>query len=112
MDKDALFAARLPQEEFEIPGVGTVTIRGLSRAELLLSGKHSDAGALVMERHMLHYAMVDPAVSVADVEKWQRAAPAGELQPLVNKVNELSGIGRDVQKEAIKSLREGPESGV
>ncbi len=112
VDKDALFAARLPQEEVEIPGVGTVLVRGLSRAELLLAGKHSEAGALVMERHMLHYAMVEPAVSVGDVERWQRAAPAGELQPLVDKVNRLSGIGKDIQKEAIKSLRGGSDPGV
>lgn len=109
MDKAALFAERLPRGEVEIPNVGTVTVRGLSRIELLLAGKLSDQGPAAMERRMLAFAMVDPEMSEGDVERWQQSAPAGEIQPIVAKVNELSGIGRDAQKEAYKSLRD--ESG-
>lgn len=105
MDKAALFADRLPREDVEIPGVGTVTVRGLSRAELLLAGKLSDQGAAAMERRMLAFAMVDPEMSEGDVERWQGACPAGEIQPIVAAVNRLSGIGKDAEKEAYKSLR-------
>lgn len=110
MDKAALFAERLPRAEVEIAGVGVVTVRGLSRAELLLAGKLSDQGAAVMERRMLAYAMVDPAMSEADVERWQSAAPAGEIQPIVAKVNELSGIGQGADKSGVQSVRNEPGS--
>lgn len=110
MDKAALFAERLPRADVDIPGVGTVTVRGLSRMELLLAGKLSDQGPAVMERRMLSYAMVDPEMSEADVEKWQACSPAGEIAPVVAKVNELSGIGAGADKEAYKSVRGGSDA--
>jgi hypothetical protein len=106
MDKSALTTPRVPTGEVEIPGVGTITIRGLTRFELLLAGKTSGEDSVVMERKMLAFAMVDPEMSEKDAEEWQKASPAGELAPVVAKVNELSGIGHEAQKEAYKSLRD------
>lgn len=103
MDKATLTTRRVPTAELEIPGVGTITVRGLTRAELLLAGKNTDDTA-TMERRMLAFAMVDPEMSEKDVEAWQKASPAGEIGPISKKVNELSGLG-DAAKEAYKSLR-------
>lgn len=104
MEKAALFTERLPHEEIAIEGVGVVTIRGLSRMELLLCGKHSDEGPLIMERHMLAYAMVDPALTLEEVAKWQEISAAGEIGPIVTRINVLSGISQDSAKEAYKSV--------
>jgi hypothetical protein len=109
VDKGALLTERLPRGEVEIEGVGTIIVRGLSRYELLLAGKAGDGDVIATERRMVAMGMVDPELTPEDVERWQKASPAGELMPVVAKINELSGVSREAQKEAYKSLRD--ESG-
>jgi hypothetical protein len=111
MDKNALLTERLPRGEVEIPGVGAVTVRGLSRYELLLAGKGQE-DVTVMEQRMLSMGMVDPEMTEQDIAEWQKCSPAGEIMPVVALINELSGVGRDVQKEAYKSLRDESGPGV
>lgn len=107
MDKAALMTERLPRGEVELRGVGVITVRGLSRYELLLAGKGiAEGDTVMMEQRMLSMALVDPELSEDDVAAWQKHSPAGEIIPVVAKINELSGIGRDIQKEAYKSLRD------
>jgi hypothetical protein len=106
MDKSTLTADRLNSEELDLPGVGTITVRGLSRFELLLAGKLTgDQGAAVMEQHMLSMGMVDPEMSTKDVEAWQKASPAGEIMPVVSLINRLSGVGQGADKSGV------PEAG-
>ncbi len=113
MDKELLFKPRLNEADVEIPDVGTVRVRGLSRAEVLLVRKATDnehvdgPRALVLERKMLAAAMVDPPLTEAEVGRWQEASAAGELGPVVQKVQELSGMADDAPKEAYKSVRGG-----
>nr|UXE44749.1 hypothetical protein Hi04_10k_c361_00013 [uncultured bacterium] len=98
MDKSALFADRLPEAEVEIPGVGIVRVRGLTRAEVLKVRKATDSEnmdgdrALVLERKLLAKAMVDPELTEAEVGQWQEKATPGELEPVIEKVQELSGL--------------------
>lgn len=102
MDKTALTSPRLPQETVAIPGVGEIVVRGLSRYELLLAGKMTnDQGAALMERHMLSMAMLEPEMTIADVEAWQKASPAGEIMPVVAVVNRLSGVGQGADKSSV-----------
>lgn len=104
MDKSALLTERLPRGEVEIEGVGQVTVRGLSRYELLLAGKGvADGDVVRVEQRMVAMGMVDPPMSEDDVAAWQKASPAGEIMPVVNKINELSGVGKEFQKNAYKS---------
>lgn len=112
MDKEALFVSRLPEDDVEIPGVGIVRVRGLSRHEMLTAGRLESKGVEAMERLMLHYGMVDPAIGEDDAARWQKVSPAGEIMPVVARINELSGIGPAAQKEAYKSLRDEPDAGV
>src|SRR5689334_19532258 len=110
MDKEALFRPRLEQADVEIPGVGTVTVRALTRWELLTAGHGVKEGnVLELERRMLAYGMVEPALTESEVGEWQKVCPANEIQPILAKINELSGVGKDAHKEAYKSLR--PEPG-
>jgi hypothetical protein len=112
MDKSALTAPRVPTGEVEIPGVGTITVRGLTRFELLLAGKTGGDDAALMERKMLAFAMVDPEMSEKDVEAWQKASPAGEMMPVVNLVNRLSGVGQGADKSGVPEAGDGSEPGV
>lgn len=111
MDKALLFKSRLNEADVEIPDVGTVRVRGLSRAEVMLVRKATDtehmdgSRALVLERKMLAAAMVDPVLTESEVGQWQQASAAGELEPVVRKVQELSGMLDDAPKEAVKTFR-------
>lgn len=111
MDKAALFADRIPRDTVEIPGIGTVTVRGLSRYELQLAGKNTE-DASVIERRMVSYAMVEPALTETEVEQWQRVSPAGELAPVTEKIRDLSGLKPGGEKDAYKSVRDEPDAGV
>lgn len=115
MDKELLFKTRLPEADLEIPGVGTVRVRGLSRAEVMVMRKATDTmenmdgpRALVLERKLIAAAMVEPQLTEAEVGQWQKAAAAGELEPVVQKVQELSGMLGNAAKEAVQTFRDAP----
>lgn len=101
MDKNLLFKATLPERDVEIEGIGTIKIRSLSRAQAI---DVADAkGAAAMERLILHHGMVDPAMSVADVKRWQEASPAmGPANQVLEAITELSGMNTDAEKEAVQ----------
>jgi hypothetical protein len=107
MDKDQLLKPRLPEADVEIPGVGTVRVRGLSRDEVLVVRKATDDAyldgprALTLERKLLAAAMLDPQLTEAEVGQWQKSAPAGELRPVVEKIQELSGMGEEAPKSGL-----------
>lgn len=116
-NKDKLFAPRIEIGTVEVPGVGVVKVRGLSRWEMLTAGKLSDKGPLYMERAMLAYAFVglddeEYRLTEDDVAQWQRNSPATELQSVIYKVNELSGVARGSAKEQYKSDGDDPIAGV
>lgn len=102
--------ATLPEADVELDGVGTVRVRALSRYEIMLAGKSTGDDPLAMEQMMLSMAMVDPKLTKAEVEQWQKVSPIGQMQAVAGKINELSGVGESVQKEAYKSFRDEPES--
>lgn len=110
VSKEELFAARLPSAEVEIPGVGTVRVRGLSRGEVF--GVQNAKGTAAVERKILAFGMVDPALTEPEVQRWQEASPAGELDEVVDKIRELSGLNDKAEKEAVLDFREGAEPGV
>lgn len=107
-DKELLFKERLPQEEIEIPGVGTVTVRGLNREEAFKCQGGADVATI--ERRMLAMGMVDPKLTENEVKRWQKAAPAGELEPIAEKISELSGMTQGAAKEAYVAFEENPDA--
>lgn len=111
MDKDLLLKPRIAEEDVEIPGVGAVRVRALTRAEVMSMRKSvadedpDGPRALAIERKMLAQAMVDPAMSEDDVAAWQSASPAGELDRVVAAVQRMSGMDDGAAKGAYKSSR-------
>lgn len=98
VDKELLFKPRLPEADVDVPGFGTFRVRGLSRAEVFEVQKMNGIGAI--ERKMLSLSLVEPRLTQAEVGQWQDAAPAGELEPLTDKIQELSGTKEGAAKEA------------
>lgn len=102
IDKAALLKARFGEETVEIPGVGEVRVRALTRGEALkVKGTHDVAE---VEQKVLAWAMVEPEMTEADVKAWQEASPAGELQVVFDAVLRLSGMEKHADKAAYKSL--------
>jgi hypothetical protein len=111
VDREALFKARLPEEEYELPGLGVLRIRGLSRGEVL-AAQHDDPTLAVFERRLLAHGIVDPKLTVTDVGRWQEASPAGEMEPLIKRIEGLSGIGGRIEKDIYESFRDDPRPGI
>lgn len=113
---DLTGAAELPEADVELLRGGTVRVRALTRAEVMKvrSSVSSVADAIKrtaeLERKMLAKAMVTPAMTVAQVEAWQERSAAGEIEPVVYKVQELSGLLDGAAKEAYKAFEEDPEA--
>lgn len=114
VDKDALFAPRLPTADVEVPGVGTVTIRALSRAEVMRA--RSDVKSIEdaikrqaeLERRMLASAMVAPELTAEEVRRWQRASPAGEIEVVTDAVERLSGLKDGEAREVYREMEADP----
>lgn len=107
MDKSKLLARRLNEESVEIPGVGTIRVRALTRAEVLAARKATDTEkidgprALVLERKLLAAAMVDPKLTEAEVGQWQEAAPPSEIELVIEAVQRLSGLAEGAPKSGV-----------
>lgn len=110
MDKAQLFVDLAERETVPV-GAGSVVVRSLSRAEVLLCTKLNEQGPARMEQRQLSLAMIDPELTEAEVEQWQ-ATPGSfrDIQRVVDVVNRMSGIGRDAQKESYKSSGSQPDA--
>lgn len=102
VDKAALLARRCPERDVELEGVGTVRVRGFTRAEVLEIGKRTNDGEYP-EAYAISLAMVDPPMTEDEVRQWTEVASFGEMETLNQAINELSGIAGRADKEAYKS---------
>lgn len=103
MDKELLFKPRLAEEDVEVPGVGTVRVRALNRAESIAVAEAKTVAE--RDRRLLAAGMVDPALSLAEVGRWQDASPGGEIERVSEVIARLSGMLPGADKEAYKSVR-------
>lgn len=104
MDKSQLTAKRLATDTHTISGVGEITFRALSRTEAM-AFKDVEMDVETLERKLLAIAMVDPEMAESDVAAWQAASPAGELEEVVNRVAEMSGMTAQAAKAAVRKFR-------
>lgn len=86
--KAKLLARRVGTDTVEIDGVGTVTVRGLTRNESIMVANEKHLGK--RDQVMLSLGMVDPPMTAADVAEWSAAAPGGEIEDVSRKIAELS----------------------
>lgn len=79
-----------------------VRVRAMNRGELLMSGKlNIEQGQAVMEQYVLSSCLLAPRMTREQVAKWQESGEAMECQPILTKINRLSGVGRDAAKSAL-----------
>ena len=104
IDREVFLKAALPEAEVDLPGVGPVRVRGLTRAEVVaLQGFKADVGAV--ERRIIALGLVDPALGPDDVDVWYDTAPAGMTDLIVNEVSRLSGLSDGATKSGVPGIR-------
>jgi hypothetical protein len=103
-------ATGLPEDDVEVPSMGTVRVRGLSREEVFETQKAKETQA--HERKILRLGMVDPVMTEGQAALWQKVSPAGEIEPVVDKIRELSGLSEGADKSDVRSDGSGPGPGI
>jgi hypothetical protein len=96
-------------EDFKLPSGKTVRIRGLTRYESMFStkGLMNADGILtdiaLYERRQVVACVVQPKLTLAQVEQWQRKSGAnGDLKALMDRIKELSGRGEGADKSDLR----------
>lgn len=107
IDKELLFKSRLPEADVEVPGIGIMRVRGLSRTEALHCRDTSDI--VTVERRMIALGLVDPVLTEGEVKRWQENSPASELEELTLRISELSGMTEGAAKAAYKEFESDPD---
>ncbi len=108
VDKASLLALTLPQDSVEVPGLGSVTVRGLSRAEVVrLQGECATPDEL--ENETLAAGMVEPALSVEEAATFRANAPSDVVRAISDPILALSGLGRGQQTEKERRFRPGDD---
>lgn len=97
MDKSKLFENRLPEEDFNLEGIGVLKLRSLNRFEALLVAEAQTNQ--LRESKILKYGVVDPKLSDEDVEKWAKCSPGGEIEKVTEAIARLSGMLEGSEKE-------------
>src|SRR3546814_749313 len=112
LGKRADTASGLPEDTVEVDGMGSVLVRGLSRGEVFAMQKSKADGGIkdeqAWERRMLSIGLVDPAMTEAEVGEWQRVSPAGEMEPVGQKIRELSALDEGADKSGVSDVRDEP----
>lgn len=109
-----LTTVQLPEEVHEVrPGL-KVTVRALTRDEVLTLqeyGQKEETSNAQYEQSMLALALVSPKMTKNQIKAWQKASVATEIDGVVRRVMRLSGMIEDSVNEAYKSVRDEPEPG-
>lgn len=108
--KARLLKPRVPEGTVELEGLGTIRVRGLSRGEVFMTQQAKGVGA--MERKILALGLLDPVMTEDEIRLWQQSSPAGEMEPVADKIRQLSGLKKGSDKEAMASFRDEPGPGV
>lgn len=96
------------EEDYTMDSGLTVKIRPLTRLEVLGVNKLQGLETAQKEQKYLSMAMVLPRMTEADVRRWQMASAAGDLEPLVERVQIISGL---TKKGAKATAEEFPRPG-
>lgn len=95
-------------DDLTLPSGKVVRVRGLSRYELMYNGKGTDDSRVIEARNVVS-CLVQPKLTIAQVEQWQRNSPAGgDFRALSEKIRDLSGLGEGADKSSVREVRGEP----
>ncbi len=100
LNKEQLLALgdqELDTQIVELPGgLGEVKIKALTRQQTLrvTDGKNTQT----REAMMVSLGMVEPRLTIPEVQEWFKKIPAGLVQPLTLAIADLSGMEDDADR--------------
>lgn len=106
---DDLIAGSLEDdaEDVTLPTGKVVRMRGLTRHELLFNGKGADDNPLLLERRNVMSCLVQPKLTIAQVEQWQKRDRAnGDFRALSEAIRRLSGLDEGADKSSVRDVRD------
>jgi hypothetical protein len=93
----------LDGQDVTLPSGKKVRIRGLSRHELMFNGKGTDDNPLLLEVRNIKSCMVKPALTIKQVEAWQRQSSAGgDFKFITEQIRDLSGLREGADKSGLR----------
>lgn len=102
---DLQAGSALSEEDVPLPNGKSVRVRGVRRADVLDAQRRGGDDAGKIEAYIVAAGMVQPQMTPSQVRGWQMNSIAGEINPVVARIRELSGMGEDAVAEAWKSDR-------
>lgn len=93
-------------KDVTLPNGKVVKVRGLSRFELLLNGKGTEDPA-VIECRNIATCMVEPPMTVKQVEAWQKRSGPKTLAVITEAIRDLSGLGEGAGKSDVAEAGDG-----
>lgn len=94
----------MPEDDVTLDNGRVVRVRGLSRWETL-KGKDVDDRVL-WEAYVVSTGMVTPAMTAEQVEGWQKTSLPAELEPVTDRIAELSGMDDGAERRIVRELVE------
>ena len=98
MDKAKLLAKRGTSQRDVQVDVGTVKVRGLTRAEVI---QCRDETGKTIDVELIALAMTDPQLTAEEAGIWLETAPAGDYVKVLTAVSELSGLIEGADKSGL-----------
>lgn len=87
-------------EDVDLGNGRKVKVRGLTRYELLLNAKGTDDANLI-ERRNVTCCLVEPKLSLAQVEQWQKSSPPRVIGKVTDAIRRLSGLAEGAAKSDV-----------
>lgn len=100
--KSRLQAPHLEEDDVEIPGMGTVHVRALNRLDAIKVQAEKSIPAA--ERLIVSLGMTNPKMTPAEVGRWQRNSPAGEVGRVSDRIAIISGMVEGAAKDRTKEF--------
>jgi len=106
--KEKLLSDRLPRDVVPIDGVGDVTVRGLSRQEVLDSGR-AEWDSDEREVQTVALCMVEPRMTPNEVREWRTVSDQDEIWNVYTKIMVLSKLAKESAKAVYQEFEASPD---
>lgn len=106
VSKEELLSSKgLGTRPVDVPGVGEVIVRGLSRDEVVRAQETGNNGGF--EAVALAAGLVNPELTLEEAKAWRASASAAAVGVVSDAILALSGLGTENQTEAEARFRSG-----